>query len=147
MISSKNSSQRQRDIELLRLKREELAKQHEADLRTARQHLEIEAQTQLQKMVIQHLEEEHRKHIAAAAAPKETELMTTAPADGSSKAKRASSLLKEVQSRSRNLFKIWSTRQRPGTWQMLQMKRVCTFLVPSLNPTKQFSHVLLQFNF
>ena len=72
MTSSKESSQRQRDIELSQLKREELAKQHEADLQTARQHLEIEPQTQLQKMELHNLEEEHRKQIAAAAAPRET---------------------------------------------------------------------------
>ena len=42
MTSSQISSQRQRDLELSRLKREELEKQHEAKLRIARQRLEIE---------------------------------------------------------------------------------------------------------
>ena len=42
MTSSKRSNQRQRDLELSRLKREELEKQHEAKLRIARQRLEIE---------------------------------------------------------------------------------------------------------
>ena len=44
MSSSKKSSQRQRDLELSRFKREELEKQHEAKLRVARQRLEIEKQ-------------------------------------------------------------------------------------------------------
>ena len=57
------------------------------------------------------------------------------------------SLRKEVQSRARNLFKIGLIRHRPGTWQMLQTNRVCTFLVPSPNPTKQLSNDLLQLNF
>ena len=42
MTSSKRSSQRQRDLELSKLKREELEKQHEAKLCIARQRLEIE---------------------------------------------------------------------------------------------------------
>ena len=49
MTSSKRSSQRQRDLELSRLKREELEKQHEAKLRIARQRLEIEKQTKLRE--------------------------------------------------------------------------------------------------
>ena len=47
MTSSKRSSERQRDLELSRLKREELEKQHEAKLRIAKQHLEIEKQKKL----------------------------------------------------------------------------------------------------
>ena len=65
--SSKRSSQRQRDLEISRLKREELEKQHEAKLRIARQRLEIEKQTKLRKLEIEQLEEDHRKEVAAAA--------------------------------------------------------------------------------
>ena len=43
------------------MKRAELEKQHEEELRIVRQRLEIEAQSQLQKLEIQQLEEEHRK--------------------------------------------------------------------------------------
>ena len=56
-------------------------------------------------------------------------------------AKWVGSLRKEVQSRARNLFKIGLIR-RP-----LQRNRVCTFLVPSPNPTMQLSNNLLQLNF
>ena len=61
MTSSKRSTQRQRDLEISRHKREELEKQHEAELRIARQRLEIE--TQLRKLEIQQLEKEHRKYL------------------------------------------------------------------------------------
>ena len=53
MTSSKRSSQRQRDLELSRLKREELEKQLEARLRIARQRLEIEKQTKLRELEIE----------------------------------------------------------------------------------------------
>ena len=53
MTSSKRSSQRHRDLELSRLKREELEKQHEAKLRIARQRLEIEKQTKLRELEIE----------------------------------------------------------------------------------------------
>ena len=82
MISSKRSSHRQRDLELSRLKREELEKQHEAKLRIARQRLEIEKQTKLRVLEIEQLEEDHRKEVAAAAL-EEIELMTRSSADGS----------------------------------------------------------------
>ena len=75
MTSSKRSSQRQRDLELSRFKREELEKQHEAKLRIARQRLEIEKQTKLRELEIEQLEEDHRKEVAAAAL-EEIELMT-----------------------------------------------------------------------
>ena len=86
MTSSKKSSQRQRQLEISRLKREELEKQHEAELRIARQRFEIEAQTQLRKLEIQQFEEEHRKQIAAAAL-EEIELMTKPSSDRSSTGK------------------------------------------------------------
>ena len=47
MTSSKRPSQRQRDLEISRLKREELEKQHEANLRIARQRLEIDKKNQI----------------------------------------------------------------------------------------------------
>ena len=65
MTSSKRSSQRQRDLKLSKLKREELEKQHEANLRIARQRLEIEKQTKLRELEIEQLEEDHRKEVAA----------------------------------------------------------------------------------
>ena len=82
MTSSKRSSQRQRDLELSRLKTEELEKQHEAKLRIARQRLEIEKQTKLPELEIEQLEEDHRKEVAAAAL-EEIELMTKSATDGS----------------------------------------------------------------
>ena len=66
MSSSKRSSQRQGDLELSRLKREELEKQHEAKLRVARQRLEIEKQTKLREPEIEQLEGDHRRELAAA---------------------------------------------------------------------------------
>ena len=82
MTSSKRSSQSQRDLELSRLKREELEKRHEAKLRIARQPLEIEKQTKLRELEIEQLEEDHRNEVAAAAL-EEIELMTKSSADGS----------------------------------------------------------------
>ena len=67
MSSSKGSSQPQRDLEISRLKREELEKQHEAKLRIAKQRLEIEKQMKLRELEIEQLEEDHRKEVAAAA--------------------------------------------------------------------------------
>ena len=52
MTSLKRSSQRQRDLEISRLKGEEFEK-HEADECIDRQRLEIETQPQLQKWEIQ----------------------------------------------------------------------------------------------
>ena len=75
MTSSKRPSQRQRDLEKSRLKKEELEKQNEAKLRIARQRLEIEKQTKLRELELEQLEEDHRKEVAAAAL-EEIELMT-----------------------------------------------------------------------
>ena len=105
MTSSKRSSQRQRDLEILRFKREELEKQHEAELRIAGRLLEIETQTQLQKLEIQQLEEEHHKQVAAAAL-KVIDLVTKSSSDGSSTGKTSELFTERVQSRTRNLFKI-----------------------------------------
>ena len=55
MTSSKRPSQRQQDLEISRLKREELEKQHEAKLRIARERLEIEKQTKLRELEIEQL--------------------------------------------------------------------------------------------
>ena len=145
MSSWRRSSQRQRDLELLRLKREELEKEIEAKLRIARQRLEIEKQTKLLELEIEQLEEDHCKEVAAAAL-KEIELMTKSSADGSANGKMSEFFTKKVQSRARNLFKNGSFRHRSGTWQMLQMKRVSTFLVPSPNLTQQLLQVCKSFN-
>ena len=83
MTMSKRTSQHQWDLEISRLKREELEKQHEAELRIARQRLEIKTQTQLRNLEKQQHEEEQSKQIAAAAAPEENELMTKPSSDGS----------------------------------------------------------------
>ena len=144
MSSSKRSDQRQQDLKISRLKREELEK-HKAKLCIARQRHETENQTKLRDLEIEQLEENHRKEVAIATLER-IELMTKTSADGSGTGKRASSLRKEVQSREKNLFKIGLFRHQPGTWQKLQTNRVCTFLVPSPNPTKQLSDVL-QLNF
>ena len=58
MSSSKRSSQRQGELELSRLKLEEVEKQHEAMLRIARQRLEIVKQTKLRELEIGQLEED-----------------------------------------------------------------------------------------
>ena len=63
MTSSKTSEQRQRELENSRLKREELEKQHEAELG---ERLEIETQSKFRKLEIHQLEEEHRRQVAAA---------------------------------------------------------------------------------
>ena len=128
MTSSKRSSQRQRDLEILReeLKREELEKQHNAKLRIDRQRLEIENQMKQRELEIGQLEEDHRKRVAAAAL-EDIELITQSSTDGSGTGKMNKLFTEKVQSRARNLFKIGSIRQRPGTCQMLQLNRVCTF--------------------
>ena len=74
MTSSKRSSQRRRDFEISRLKREELEKQHEAKLRLAKQRLVIKKQKKLGEWEIEKLDEDHRKQVAAAAL-EEIELM------------------------------------------------------------------------
>ena len=100
MISSKRSSQRQPDFELSRLKRKELEKQHEAELRIATQSLEIETKAQLQKLQIQQLEKEHRKQVAAAAL-EQIQLMAKPSSDGSTTGKM-SELFTERSSVKRN---------------------------------------------
>ena len=119
MTSSKRSSRRQRDLELIRLKKEELEKQHDAKLRIARQRLEIEKQTKLRELAIEQHEEDHRKEVAAAAL--EEIRLQNHHQMGLLQAKRVGPLRKKFQSRARNLFKIGSIGHTPGTWQMLQM--------------------------
>ena len=86
MNSSKKSSQRQRDLEITRLKRDELEKQHKAELHIAKERLENEAQTQLQKLEIQQFQQEHCKQVAASAL-EETELVTKPSSNRSSTGK------------------------------------------------------------
>ena len=102
MTSSKRSSQRQRDLELSKLKREKLEKQHEAKLRVARQRLEIEKQTKLRELEIEQLEEDHRKEVAAAAL-EEFELMTKSSADGSGTGKMSGLFTKRSSVKSKKL--------------------------------------------
>ena len=106
MTSSKRSSQRQRDLELSRLKREELEKQHEAKLRIARQRLEIEKQTKLRELEIEQLEEDHRKEVAAAAL-EEIELMTKSSADGSGTGKMSGLFTERSSVKSKKLVQDW----------------------------------------
>ena len=113
MSSSKRSSQRSGDLEISRLKREELAKQHEAKLRIARQPLEIEKQTKLREMEIEQLEEDHRKQVAAAAL-EEIELMTKASADGSGAGKLSELLMERISVKSRKLVQNWVTSSPAG---------------------------------
>ena len=63
----KTSSKRQHELEISKLKREELEKKHKAEPRIARQRLGIEKQMQLRQLQIQNLNREHRKQVAAAA--------------------------------------------------------------------------------
>ena len=146
MTSSKRSSQCQRDIELSRLKREELEKQHEAKPRIARQGFEKEKGTKLRELEIEQLEENHRKELAAAAL-EEIELMTKSSADGSDTGKMSGLFTEKSSVKSKKLLQDWVNSSPAGTWRMLQTNRVCTFLVPSPNPTKQPSNDLLQLNF
>ena len=113
MTSSKRSSQRQRDLELSRLKREELEKQHEAKLRTARQRLEIEKQTKLRELEIEQLEEDHRKEVAAAAL-EEIELMTKSSADGSGTGKMSGLFTERSSVKSKKLVQDWVNSSPAG---------------------------------
>ena len=106
MTSSKRSSQRQRDLKLSKLKREELEKQHEAKLRIARQRLEIERQTNLLELEIEQLEEDHRKEVAAAALEK-IELMTKSSIDGSGTGKISRLFTERSSSKSKKLVQDW----------------------------------------
>ena len=106
LTSSKRSSQRQRDLELSRLKREELEKQHEAKLRIARQRLEIEKQTKLRELEIEQLEEDHRKEVAAAAL-EEIELMAKSSADGCGTGKMSGLFTERSSVKSKKLVQDW----------------------------------------
>ena len=106
MTSSKGSSQRQRDLELSKIKREEIEKQYEAKLRIARQRLEIEKQTKLQELEIEQLEEDHRKEVAAAAL-EEIELMTKSSADGSGTGKMNELFTERSSVKSKKLVQDW----------------------------------------
>ena len=106
MTSSKRSSQRQRDLELSRLKREELEKQHEAKLRIAKQRLEIEKQRKLGELEIEQLEEDHREDVAAAAL-EEIELMTKSSADGSGTGKMSGLVTGRSSVKSKKLVQEW----------------------------------------
>ena len=113
MTSSKRSSQRQRDLELSKLKREELEKQHEAKLRIARQRLEIEKQTKLRELEIEQLEEDHRKEVAAAAL-EEIELMTKTSADGSGTGKLSGLFTESSSVKSKKLVQDWANSSPAG---------------------------------
>ena len=106
MTSSKRSSQRQRDLELSRLKREELEKQHEAKLRIARQRLEMEKQTKLRELEIEQLEEDHRKEVAAASL-EEIELMIKASTDGSDNGKMSELFTEKSSVKSKKSVQDW----------------------------------------
>ena len=82
MTSLKRSSQRQRDLEISRLERAELEKQHEAKLRTAKQRLEIEKQMKFRELENEQLGDDHLKQVAAAAL-EDIELMTKSSANAS----------------------------------------------------------------
>ena len=112
MTSSKRSSQLQRDLELSRLKREELEK-HETKLRIARQRLEIEKQTKLRELEIEELEEDHREEVAAAA-PEEIELMTKSSADGSGTCKLSGLFTERSSVKSKKLVQDWVNSSPAG---------------------------------
>ena len=113
MSSSERSSQRQRDLELSRLKREELEKQHEAKLRIAKQRLEIEKQMKLRELEIEQLEEDHRKEVAAAAL-EEIELMTKPSADGSGTGKMSGLFTERSSVMSKKLVQGWVNSSPAG---------------------------------
>ena len=113
MTSSKRSSHRQRDLELSRLKREELEKQHEAKLRIARQRLEIEKQTKLRELEIEQPEEDHRKEVAAAAL-EEILLMTKSSADGSGTGKMSGLFTERSSVKSKKFVQDWVNSSPAG---------------------------------
>ena len=113
MTSSKRSSQRQRDLEISRLKREEVEKQHEAKLRIARQRLEIEKQTIFRELEIEQLEEDHRKEVAAAAL-EEIKLMTKSSADGSGTGKMSGLFTERSLVKSKKLVQDWVNSSSAG---------------------------------
>ena len=113
ITSSKKSSQRQRDLELSKLKRQELEKQHEAKLRIARQHLEIEEQTNLRDLEIEQLEEDHRKEVAVAAL-EDIELMTKSSADASGTGKMSGLFAERSSVKSKKLVQDWINSSPAG---------------------------------
>ena len=113
MTSSKRPCQRQRDLEISILKREELEKQHEAKLRIARQRLQIEKQTKLRELEIEQLEEDHRKEVAAAAL-EEIELMTKPSADGSGTGKLSGLFTERSSVKSKKLVQDWVNSSPAG---------------------------------
>ena len=113
MISSKRPSQRQRDLEISRPKREELGKQHEAKLRIAGQRLEIEKESKLRELEIEQLEEDHRMEVAAAAL-EEIELMTKSSADGSGTGKMSGLFTESSSVKSKKFFQDWVNSSPAG---------------------------------
>ena len=92
---------------------EELEKQHEAKLRIARQRLQIEKQTQLRKLEIQQLEEEHRKQVAAAAL-EETKSMTKPSLNDSSTGKTSELFTERSSVKSKKFFQGWINSSPAG---------------------------------
>ena len=113
MSSSKRSSQRQRDLELSRLKREELEKQNEAKLRIARERLETEKQTKLRELESEQLEEDHCKQVAAAAL-EEIELMTKASLDGPGTGKMSELFTERISVKSKKIVQDWVNSSPAG---------------------------------
>ena len=105
-MGSNKSSQRQRDLEISKLKKEELEKQHEAKLRVARQRREFEKQTKLRELEIEHFEDDHRKQVAAAAL-EQIELMTESSADGSGTDKMSKLFTEKSSVKSKKLVQDW----------------------------------------
>ena len=120
MTSSKRSSQRQRDLELSKLKREELEKQHEAKLRIAKQRLEIEKQTKLRELKIEQLK---------------IEVMTKSSADGSGTGKMSGLFTERSSVKSNKLVQDWVNSSPAGN-----MANVAN------EPSLHFSGSIAQFN-
>ena len=134
MTSSKSSSQRQRDLELSKFKKEELEKQHEAKLRIARQRLEIEKQTKLRELEIEQLDEDHRKEVAAAAL-EEIELMTKSSTEGSGTGKMSGLFTERSSVKSKKLVQGWVNSSPAGN------------MADGVNdPSLHFSDSIAQFN-
>ena len=102
-----------KDLEISRLKKQKLEKQHEAELRIARQRLEIETQTQLRKLETQQLDENHFKQIAAAAL-EEIELMTKPSSDGCFSGKTSELLTNRNSVKSKKLVQDWVNSSPAG---------------------------------
>ena len=93
-------------METSRLKGKELEKQREAELRIARQRLQIETQTQLRILKIQQLEENHRKQVAAAAL-EEIELLTKPSSDRSSSVQTSELFIERSSLKGKKLVQNW----------------------------------------